>query len=108
MANTAYNHKLTEYQKKIMNSSVATRFCITMGNHGFCNGTKAENFEIEFGKRIKYQYGSTKYQKKQDCFFLGGEGSMFFNCVNIPNVLGEIHDFMLSRLLKRRMLEIPY
>ena len=46
MANTAYDHKLTEYPKKqfiLINSAGAARFCITMGNHGFYNGAKAEN-----------------------------------------------------------------
>ena len=57
MANIVYDHKLTEYKKKMFilrNSAGGAHFCITMGNHGFYNGAKAENFEIDFLTRIIY------------------------------------------------------
>ena len=47
MANSVNDHKLTVYPKKILilvNSAGAARFCITMGNHEFYNGAKAEFF----------------------------------------------------------------
>ena len=69
MENTAYDHKLTEYsQKKLSNnSSGAAYFCIKVGNHGFYNGAKDENFEIDFFTRIIYQYVLKAYKNKQNC-----------------------------------------
>ena len=63
MANTAYDHKLTEYQKKSLFNKLSRRstFCISMGNHGLYNGAKSEHFEIDFLSRIMYQFGSKTY-----------------------------------------------
>ena len=91
-----YDQKLIEYQNKcfiLINWAVAARFGITIGNYGFYNGTNAENFEIDFLTRMIYQYGSTIYQKKQNCHILRG---MFF--CDFLNIVGENHDFRLLRL----------
>ena len=73
----------------------AARIQFIKGNHGFYNGARAENFEINFLTREINQYGSKTYQKKQNSNILGG---MFSNFLGFGQYFGRNSGFEIFKI----------